>query len=116
MNEIPLSLFIVMAIISFLSMIVATTKLKNINIACGFISSTFFYLLSKISINGLLVVQFGEISSVDAVVTTSQPIVNLPMSYLFLLMAIISIIVTITNILYEIKYKLEPDLEGELEL
>jgi hypothetical protein len=105
-----------MVVFSLLCLVVSISQLKIINIVSGIICLTLSYVLSKISINGLLVKQFGDITSSDTITTNTVSITNLPMSYIFLFIAIIALIITINNILVEVKYNLEPDLEGDLDL
>lgn len=116
MNEIPLSYFIFMVIFSLLCLVVSISQLKIINIVSGIICLTLSYVLSKISINGLLVQQFGDITSSDTITTNTVSITNLPMSYIFLFIALLALIITINNILVEVKYNLESDLEGDFDL
>jgi hypothetical protein len=86
------------------------------NIISGILSIILAYILSKISINGMLVQQFGGISSTDTIITDTVSITNLPMSYVFLFIAVVAVLITISNILVEVKYNLEPDLEGDFDL
>lgn len=116
MNEIPVSFFIFMVIFSLSCLVISTTQLKVINIVSGMLCLILSYVLSKISMNGLLVKQFGDITSSDAIITSSVSITNLSMSYIFLFIGLIALIITINNILVEVKYNLEPDLEGDLDL
>lgn len=116
MNEIPISFFVFMVILTLLCLVISISQLKFINIVSGIICLILSYTLSKISINGLLVKQFGDITSIDTITTTTVSITNLPMSYIFLLMALLALIITINNILVEVKYNLEPDLEGEFDI
>ena len=116
MNEIPISYFMFMVILSLLCLVMSISHIKIINIVAGIVCLTLSYVLSKISINGMLVMQFGDITSTDTIITTSESIINLPMSYIFLFIALIAVLITISNILVEIKYNLEPDLEGDFDL
>ena len=116
MNEIPISLFILIVVLMFVFLIFSIYSSSFINIICGILSIILSYMLSKISMNGMLVQQFGGISSTDTIITNTVSITNLPMSYIFLFIALISTIITIKNILIEVKYNLEPDLEGDFDL
>ena len=115
MNEIPISLFIFMVFLIIAFMIISTLQLKIINIISGMFCLMLSYILSKISINGMLVERFGGISSNNTIITDTVQITSLPMSYIFLFIALTALIITINNILVEVKYNLEPDLEGDLE-
>jgi len=116
MNEIPISLFIFMVFLTMVFMIISTSQLKIINIISGILFLILSYILSKISINGMLVQRFGGISSTDTIITGTVEIINLPMSYIFLFMGLMAVLITINNILVEVKYNLEPDLEGDFDL
>lgn len=116
MNEIPTTLFIFMVFLMLVFIIISMSNLKIMNIISGILSIVLTYILSKISINGMLVIQFGGISSADTIITDTISITNLPMSYVFLFLAVVSVIITVINILNEIKYNIEPDLEGDFDL
>ena len=116
MNEIPISLFIFIVLFSLLCLAMSTSHARVINVISGIFCLILSYILSKISINGLLVQQFGDITSSDTIITSSVSITNLSMSYIFLFIGLIALIITINNILVEIKYNIEPDLEGDLDL
>lgn len=114
MNEIPISLFIFLALFMFACAGISVSRLHIINIVAGMLGVIVAYVLSKISINGMLVMQFGGITSTDSIVTDSVSIYNSPQSYIFLFIAIILLGITIINILSELKYTLEPDI-GDLD-
>jgi len=115
MNEIPISLFIFMVLFLLACIAISISKLQLFNIVAGVAGIILSYTLSKISINGFLVQQFGGITSADTIITDSVSIYYSPQSYIFLLLVILTLIITIFNILSEIKYNLEPDI-GDFEL
>lgn len=112
MNEIPIALFIGMVFALFVCMVVSVLKIPQLNIITGIIAVILSYTLSKISINGVLVERFGDVTSSDIVITDTVVITNLPMSYLFLFIGILTFIITTMNILNEIRSNLEPDIEA----
>jgi hypothetical protein len=116
MNEIPILLFIFLVIAMISCLVISKFDIQLLNIVAGTIAVILSYLLSKISINGLLVWSVGDITSSDAIITDTISVTNLPMSYLFLFFGLIALLITINNILIEIKYNLEPDIEGDFDL
>lgn len=114
MIEVPTSLFIFLTIIMFLCIAFALTHLKYINIICALVGGMLAFMLSRISVNGLLVQQFGGVASNDTIITDTVAFTSQPMSYLFLFFFIISVILIVKNILQEIHYNLSPDLDIEL--
>ena len=116
MNEVPTMLFICMVVVLFLCMVISVLKFSLFSIIAGVIAVILSYTLSKISINGVLVQQFGDVTTSDTVITDTVSITNLPMSYLFLFIGVITLLITINNILVEVKYNLEPNLEGDFDL
>ena len=73
-----------MVFLMLVFVIISMSNLKFMNIISGILSIVLTYILSKISINGMLVKQFGGISSTDTIITDTISITNLPMSYVFL--------------------------------
>ena len=116
MSEITVSIFIFVVIFAFLSMVFAASHISIVNVASGIIATILLNLLSKLSINGMVVYRVGDITSTDTITTTTIPIINMPMSYIFLSLAIVALGITVKDICFEIKYRLEPDLEGELDI
>lgn len=116
LTEVPITLFILMSILTFIFLIVSVHNSQTINIVCGILTIMLSYILSKISINGMLVYQSGGISSADAIITDAVSIVYMPMSYIFLFVAIIATLITISNIFIEVKYNIEPDLDGDFDI
>jgi len=107
-------MFIFITLFLLACIAVSLSKVQWINTACGIIATTLSYFMSKICINGTLVQQFGGITPTDNIITDAVVITNLPMSYIFLFIALVSLLITIINILSEIKYNLEPDI-GDLD-
>lgn len=114
MNEIPTVLFIFITVIAWMCLIISYCNLKYINVITGIVCTILFYFLSKISINGQLVEQFGDIDSSNTIITSTATVQNEPMSIIFLFLAILSALITIINIFKEVQYNVSPDLEGEL--
>ena len=112
MNEIPIALFIGMVFALFICMVISVWEIPRLSIITGVIAVILSYTLSKISINGVLVKQFGDVTTADTVITDTVSITNLPMSYLFLFIGILTFIITVMNILNEVRYNLEPDIEA----
>jgi hypothetical protein len=94
---------------------ISISKLQLFNIAAGVMGIILSYTLSKISINGFLVQPFGDITSADTIITDSVVIYNLPQSYIFVFIGTVTLLITIVNIVSEIKYNIEPDI-GDFEL
>jgi len=88
MNEIPIYLFIFLLIVMvfFAFHALRDTDLWSLNAA--FMASALAFGLAKISINGQLVQNFGEITSTDAIVTGTSIVQNSAQAWFFLAIAI----------------------------
>ena len=110
MNEIPPELFIFLVLFLIACLAITVSRIHIFNIAAGFIGLIFAYSLSKISINGLFVMQYGDITSTDVVITSSESIYNLPQSYIFSFIGIVILMITVMNIVDVIRDYIEPDI------
>ena len=113
MNEVPVPLFILMSFLTFIFLIISVYNSKIINIFAGIVATMLAYTLSKISINGMLCQVFGGVSSTDTVITNTTTIIYMPMSYIFLFISLISTLILIANVLTEVQFNLQPDLNLE---
>ena len=114
MNEIPVVLFIFLVIFLLACLAISISNVSGLNVVTGIIVVTLSYMLSKVCINGQLVNSFGGLSTTDVIVSGPRSITSLPLSYIFLFIAVMAVLITVVNIVSEIKYNLEPDI-GELD-
>jgi len=88
MNEVPISLFIFLMLILFYSFLLSLSGTGIISIFSSFVSIALSFILAKISINGMLVYNFGHISSTDVMIYGEYVIQNGAQSLLFTMTAI----------------------------
>lgn len=112
-NKIPLSLFIMWSVVMFASAVIGFMATGMYGITASLLTATIAYMNSKNIINGNVVQYFSGISTSDTIVTGSRSIESLPMSYIYLFIAIVMVIVFILQVINEVKYNLEPDMDGE---
>lgn len=89
MNEVPLSLFIFLMILTFLMIYKAVSDIGLFSLFSALLSVIFSFVLSKISINGNLVSNYGHISSDNAMVFETFITQNSAQSWLFSMIAIL---------------------------
>lgn len=113
MNEVPMFLFIILTLLAFAGLFVSIKVQYPINLVSGIITIMLGFFLSKTSINGTLVQNFGDVTSFNSVATGNYVIEIPALGWLFLFVAIISVGIVIKIIIDEINYQIEPILEEE---
>ena len=88
MNEIPLYLFIFIMIVLFVLVLHAMSVQRMSAVVSAFVSVITAFTLSKISINGQLVTNYGHISTDNAMVFGTATIQNSAQSWIFVMVAI----------------------------
>ena len=111
--SIPLSIFIMWSVIMFVGAAIGFMTTGVYGITSSLLTATIAYMNSKSIINGSVVQYFAGVSTGDTIVTGSRSIESLPMSYIYLFIAIVMVIVFILHVKNEIIYQLEPDMDGE---
>jgi hypothetical protein len=107
MNEIPLSLFNVMSVITFILILFTLIYKENfVRITTAFISMILSYVLSFIIINGNVVI----IQSTGTAYTYI-PIINTTLNYFWLFIAIVMGLFTVLFIIDEVNINLMAELE-----
>lgn len=114
MGNVPVYLFILMGIIDFILLYLTLHINYPGNVITGILSIMSSYFLSKVSVNGHLVQTFGGVTSGDTIITGTYVIQNAAMGWIFMFLALISVILVIKIIFNEINYQLTPELEAEL--
>ena len=110
-NNIPLPIFIMWSVIMCAGALIGFMSTGLIGITSSLLTITIAYMNSKAIINGNVVQYFGGISSTDTIVTGSRTIESLPLSYIYLFIAIVMFIVFILHAKNEIIYQIQPDIE-----
>jgi hypothetical protein len=110
-DTIPLSLFMMWSVIMCVGVLIGFLSTGLIGITSSLLTITIAYINSKNIINGNVVQYFGGVSSTDTIVTGTRSIESLPLSYIYLFIALIMLIVFLVHTVNEIKYQLEPDME-----
>jgi hypothetical protein len=112
-SRMPLSIFIMWSVIMFAGAIIGFMTNGLYGITSSLITATIAYMNSKNIINGNVVQYFSGVSTSDTIVVGYRTIESLPMSYIYLFIAIVMVIVFILQVKNEIQYNLEPDMDGE---
>lgn len=112
-NTIPLSIFIMWSVIMFVGTIIGFMTTGLYGISSSLLTVMIAYMNSKNIINGNVVQYFSGISTSDTIVVGYRSIESMAMSYIYLFIAIVMGIIFILHTVNEVKYNLEPDLEGE---
>jgi hypothetical protein len=112
-SRMPLSIFIMWSVIMFVGAIIGFMTNGLYGITSSLLTATIAYMNSKNIINGNVVQYFSGVSTSDTIVVGYRTIESLPMSYIYLFIAIVMVIVFILQVKNEIQYNLEPDMDGE---
>lgn len=92
MNEIPLYLFVFLMIVTLYSAMQALSDTSLWSLFTAFMAAVLSFVLAKVSINGQLVQNFGEISSTDTIVTGTSAVQNSAQAWFFVAIAIFMIV------------------------
>jgi len=111
----PLSIFIMWSIIALAAAFIGITQTGLLGTTSSLLSVVVFYMNSKQIISGNVVEYFSGVSSTDTIIIGTRSIESLPLSYIYLFMALIMLIVFILQVKNEILYQLEPDV-GDIDL
>jgi hypothetical protein len=109
-NEMPLSIFIMWSCVMMLGAFLGFTQTGIFGITTSLLSTIIAFMNSKMIINGTVVQYFAGVSSTDTIVTGYRSIESLPLSYIFMFIAIIMTIVFLLQLKNEIMYQIEPDI------
>ena len=112
-NRMPISIFIMWSVIMFMGMIIGFMTTGLYGIASSLLTAAISYMNSKNIINGNVVQYFAGESTTDTIEIGYRSIESLPISYIYLFISIIMIIVFFIQVGNEIQYQLEPDIDGE---
>ena len=109
-NNLPLSIFIMWTCVMMLGAFLGFTQTGIFGITTSLLSTIIAFMNSKMIINGTVVQYFAGVSSTDTIVTGYRSIESLPLSYIFMFIAIIMTIVFLLQLKNEIMYQIEPDI------
>ena len=111
---VPLSIFIMWSVIMFAGVIIGFMTTGLYGITSSLLTATIAYMNSKNIINGNVVQYFAGESTTDTIEIGYRSIESLPLSYIFLFIAIVMVVIFILHTVHEIQYHLEPDIGGEM--
>ena len=113
MSKMPLSIFIMWSVIMCAGVVIGFMATGLNGITSSLLTATIAYMNSKNIINGNVVQYVAGESTTDTIEIGYRSIESLPMSYIYLFIAIVMVIVFILQVWNEIQYNLEPDMGGD---
>jgi hypothetical protein len=112
-EKIPLSIFVMWSIIMFGGMVIGYITTGIYGITSSLLTAIIAYMNSKNIINGNVVQFFAGESTTDTIQIGYRSIESLSLSYIFLFISIVMVIIFILQVINEVKYNLELDMDGD---